>query len=160
VVLEEVDGPDFDEEAALREMQELQAGLGLGPDPGPGAQQKGIAAGVGGLVFDRMPTEEELEEARRTTPAVPYDDEEEDEEEETGRDAKSSSSSSSSGKGGSRGGGGAAGAGEEGDGETYHAGRRQTLLFSATALRADASSEPHGKGKKGKQWLDKVRVQI
>ena len=122
--------PTFDEEAAREELEAWNAEMGI--------------------VFEPMPTEAQMEEARRTTPAIPYDgddeeDEEQDEEEEDegGKMVMAKSTMNSSRPGG----------------ENYFTKQRQTLLFSATALRSDINNTAIGsQGKKNKKYLDKVKV--
>ena len=122
--------PTFDEEAAREELEAWNAEMGI--------------------VFEPMPTEAQMEEARRTTPAIPYDgddeeDEEQDEEEEDegGKMVMAKSTMKSSRPGG----------------ENYFTKQRQTLLFSATALRSDINNTAIGsQGKKNKKYLDKVKV--
>jgi hypothetical protein len=121
----EGEGPEFDQDAAQRELEELSGGMGV--------------------VFDAMPTEEQMAEARRNTPAVPYEEDEEEEEDVEGEEE---------GEGEEEVGGAGNGKGKD-VGEKFISRQRQTLLFSATALRADIVTG----GKKGqKKWLDGVKV--
>ena len=116
--------PNFDEEAAKEELDAWNAEMGI--------------------VFEPMPTEEQMAEARRTTPAVPYDSDENDDEAKEADDededgkmvvAKSTTQSDRPG------------------GEKYATKQRQTLLFSATALRSDINNTAIGSQGKKKQEM-------
>eukprot|EP00596_Hydrurales_sp_CCMP1899_P010403 CAMPEP_0119053036 /NCGR_PEP_ID=MMETSP1177-20130426/74145_1 /TAXON_ID=2985 /ORGANISM="Ochromonas sp, Strain CCMP1899" /LENGTH=339 /DNA_ID=CAMNT_0007032831 /DNA_START=646 /DNA_END=1662 /DNA_ORIENTATION=+ len=103
-------------------------------------------------VFDTMPTEEEMAAERNKTLAVPYEQSEHMEENETENENENENEKSEE-----------LVEIEEIDeidsslisGSKYIPKTRQTLLFSATALRAEIATK---KSAKDKKWLDKVKI--
>ena len=114
-----------EEEKADEEGGSLDAMLGLGLDEDEELEARERR------MFDRMPTEAELMEARRSTPAVPYEDDEE--------GGRGRGRGTSGGKGGRRGKVGKEG-GEALVGPPAVVLRRQTLLYSATALASQVQT--------------------